>query len=175
MTTQVRIIDFFCDAHIHATTILVCSVYAVGFTCTCLGLLLAACHVGEDSDISPALLHQAQTIVVLVISLPTCFVHSSLRAHSWHTHTHTPQLKLWELIRTARPEVRRKNGFSFKELFHSQVWFQLSGCLDLMQLRCGIQYHRRAKFLLIIIFNVKNVFLLLISDLVITVSIKIWN
>lgn len=69
------------------TTTPVCSVYTVGFrkSFTCLGLLLAACHVGEDYWHFPVLLHQAQTIVP-VISLPIVFVHFSPR-HTRDTYS----------------------------------------------------------------------------------------
>lgn len=61
MTTQVHIIDWLSDTHTQqqypATTSLVCSVYAFGFRkpFTCLGLHLAASHVGKDGDIFPLL------------------------------------------------------------------------------------------------------------------------
>lgn len=136
MTTQVHITDLFSDTHTQtytkqhpATTILVCSVYTVGFhkPLTCLSLLLAACQkvriVTFSRSSSPAtnnhLCHLSAHCLCPLQPLDTLAIH-------------TVQLKLWELIQTGIMSGEQavsvlSSSFSHKYTFNSMdVWIWCS-------------------------------------------------
>lgn len=144
-----------------------CSVYTVGFhkPLTCLSLLLAACHVGEDSDIFPLIFpSHKQSSLSSLCPLP---LSTPAPRHTRDTHCAAKTLR----VDPNRDHVRRTSCFSFKQFFQSQVYFQLNGCLNLMQLHCGIFYRLNS---MSSFHSMLKTFLLLFSALVITSSIKIW-